>query len=662
MCGIAGLFGPHTSAGQRREATELMLHALIHRGPDDHDLWQDNTDGVTLGHRRLSILDLSPLGRQPMHGKNFSIVFNGEIYNFRALRQRLETDFHHGFRGHSDTEVLLAGFEYWGVEKTLAEINGMFAIALWDHRVKCLHLMRDRLGEKPLAYGLIDGMLAFASEVRAISRIPQFKSGLDPAAIAAMVQFNNIPAPMTIYKGIFKLEPGHLLTFTREHLRSATLPDAKAYWSCEEVFRQGIQNQFILPESELLTQLDQLLLDSTLMRMEADVPLGAFLSGGVDSSLTVAMMQAQSAKPIRTFTVGFADPRYNEAEFAKNIAAHLGTDHTELYVSDQQVLEAVPQMARVFDEPFSDSSQVPTFLISQLTRKHVTVVLSGDGGDELFAGYARYLAAQALWKKISPVPSGLRRALAQLLLMPSPQGWTAALDWLKIVLPAARRGSAIGFKIHKMAGLLGAQTADELYRLWISQWSGSDFPLAHSPVAPKVFAVPTDFTRDPIRRMMYLDCMHYLPDEILVKVDRAAMAVSLETRIPLLDHRVVEFSSRLPMHFLARAGRGKYLTRKLLEKYVPLQLFDRPKMGFNAPIQHWLRGPLKEWAEELLSEDRLKREGNFQPALVRNKWRQHLNGYDCAWELWSVLMFQAWLEESRQGVPTTGTQPRTLAL
>jgi asparagine synthase (glutamine-hydrolysing) len=653
MCGITGFFDATQSMSISTMAAVVqdMVQRLVHRGPDHSGMWLDAQAGIALGHRRLAILDVSPEGHQPMVSKNdrYVIVFNGEIYNFAALKQELER-LGHRFRGHSDTEVMLASFCEWGVQQAIARMNGMFAFALWDRRESILHLGRDRLGEKPLYYGWLGQTLIFGSELKALQAYPHFQADINRDALAAFLRYSYVPAPDSIYQNIYKLPPGTILSWQGE----ATHPTPIAYWSAQAIAEAGTQHPFTGSEADAIAQLEALLRDAIALRMVADVPLGSFISGGVDSSTVVALMQAQSRQAVKTFTIGFYEEAYNEAHYAKAVAQHLGTDHTELYVTPAEALAVIPNLPTLYDEPFSDPSQVPTFLVSELARQQVTVCLSGDGGDELFGGYKRYFVGRRIWQKLGWLPVQIRQMMAGAITTRSPQAWDETFARLQPYLPAQLQYPTIGDDLHKLAGVLAAANPDAMYAQLASHWQeealviGATLPssIRNPPVAQL-----SDFTQ----RMMFLDLVTYLPDDILAKVDRASMGVSLEARVPLLDHRVVEFAWQLPLAMKIRGGQGKWLLRQVLYKYVPPALIERPKSGFGIPIDRWLREPLRDWAEALLDEQRLRREGFLNPVPIRKKWAEHLSG-DRNWQyyLWDVLMFQAWLEQSRcaLSVPT----------
>lgn len=658
MCGLTG-FLSLGDIGPPLEAEALlgrMAGALHHRGPDSAGVWLDRDAGIGLGHRRLAIVDLSEAGHQPMHSASgrYVIAFNGEIYNHTELRAELvKLGDAQVWRGHSDTETLLVGFETWGFEETLKRTVGMFAIALWDRQERSLILARDRMGEKPLYWGWQNSggharTFLFGSELKALRAHSAFSAIVNRDALSLLLRHNYIGAPHAIYQGVQKLEPGCWLQVSQKQPE----PQIRAYWSALEVALRGHAEPFLGGEGEAVDELEQLLKIAVGQQMMADVPLGAFLSGGVDSSAIVALMQEQSGCPVKTFTIGFHEPGYNEAEHAKSVAQHLGTEHTELYIEPAQALAVIPELPRLYDEPFSDSSQIPTFLVSRLARQHVTVSLSGDGGDELFCGYERYRLTQKHWRRISAAPRLLRQLTAKTLRLFSSDQWNLLIDWVESSLPAHRRHPNLGDKIYKAAGLLGSSHFNELYLGLVSHWHEPANAVLGS-VEPHTLLSEDSAMLMPglsdVERMMMLDLLSYLPGDILTKVDRAAMGVSLETRVPMLDHRVVEFSARLPQALKLRDGVSKWPLRQVLYRHVPRELIDRPKMGFAIPLKGWLRAPLKDWAEALLDPARLAREGFFDVGTVRRKWDDHVHGRrDWQAQLWDVLMFQAWLDEQRR--------------
>jgi asparagine synthase (glutamine-hydrolysing) len=621
-----------------------MALRLAHRGPDGSGVWADEAGAIALAHRRLAIVDLSEAGHQPMRSSSgrYELVFNGEIYNHLTLRQELPG---RDWRGHSDTETLLAGFDAWGIEATLGKAVGMFAIALWDRERRRLTLARDRMGEKPLYYGSLGGTLLFASELKAFKSWPGYAPAVDPAAVTLLLRHNYIPAPYTIYRGLHKLPPATLL-----HVEEpAMLAPPTAYWSVRRAVEEGQRNPFTGNDEAAIDALESQLDAAIALQRVADVPLGAFLSGGVDSSVVVALMQRQASTPVRTFTIGFHEPQFNEAEHAKAVARHLGTDHTELYVSGQQALDIVPRLPTMYCEPFSDSSQIPTFLVSQMARQHVTVSLSGDAGDELFGGYTRYDKAPLLWGRISRFPYALRALAGPAIQAVPTRTWDALA---RALWPLLRRGpepDRVGDRAHKLAEMLKSPSSEAFYRDMNSHqpWPERVVLGAREPATamnrPELWPRLESFEE----RMMFIDQISYLPDDILVKVDRAAMAVSLETRVPMLDHRLVEFAWRLPLHMKRRDGVGKWLLRQVLYRHVPSSLIDRPKTGFGVPLSAWLRGPLRDWAENLLDEKVLREQGLLDVAYVRRLWTEQIEGKrEWMYLLWDVLMLQAWLAEA----------------
>jgi asparagine synthase (glutamine-hydrolysing) len=626
-----------------------MADQLVHRGPDDSGVWVDGEAGIALGFRRLAILDLSPAGHQPMTSSNgrYVIVFNGEVYNFAELRRDLESR-GHSFRGHSDTEVMLEAVSEWGLEAAVKRFVGMFAFALWDRHARVLHLVRDRLGIKPLYCGCQNKTFLFGSELKALRVHPDFQPEINRGALALYLRYAYIPQPYSIYQGIWKLPPGCILSLRAGTQTSSELSGAAPYWSAKEVYENGAASPFRGSEGEAIEELDRLLRESVRLRMIADVPLGAFLSGGIDSSTVVALMQAQSHRPVKTFTIGFHAQEFNEAAHARTVAAHLGTEHTEMYVTPKEAMDVIPKLPTLYDEPFADSSQIPTYLVSALTRRHVTVSLSGDGGDELFGGYQRYSNARRFWKNVRRFPHFTRKALARVIRVCKPATYDRLIGGLASLLPRLARPSTVGERMYRLAEVLTATNPEELYRQLASYWNSPAEVVLDANELPVLLTQSSDWARlaDISQRMMFLDLATYLPDDILAKVDRASMGVSLEARVPILDHRVVEFAARLPISMKVRSGQGKWLLRQLLYRYVPRELVERPKMGFSVPIEDWLRGPLRDWAEGLLNQDRLRREGFFRPEPIGELWAEHLSGQrNWHGHLWNVLMFQAWREK-----------------
>ena len=652
MCGITGYLShaPETDS-QMRDTARRMADAIAHRGPDSHAEWADAERHIALGHRRLAIVDLSPLGAQPMasHCGRYVVAYNGEIYNHPQLRAELNALAAPAWRGHSDTETMLAAFTRWGIEATLPRLVGMFAIAVWDRQDRTLTLVRDRMGEKPLYWGrLPSGDVIFGSELKALRAHPRWQAELNRDALALYMRHIAVPAPHSIHRGIHKLMPGAWL-----RVGLGGREEHGSYWNLQDVVTRARAASNPLPDAEATDRLEALLTDAIRGQMLSDVPLGAFLSGGVDSSTIVALMTRISPKAVRTFSIGFDEQGFDEAVHAKAVAQHLGTQHTELYVTAADALAVIPKLPAMYDEPFADSSQIPTSLVAAMARQHVTVALSGDAGDELFAGYNRYLLAERVWRKLSRVPLPLRRAAAGVVQSVSPGAWSAIARPLQALLPEHRRHTQVGDKLHKFArSVLALPDQASMYRSLVSQWQEPE-ALVLGAREPRTALDEADF--DPrigsgVEHMSLLDQQTYLPDDILVKVDRAAMAVSLETRVPLLDHRIVEFAAGVPMAQKLRAGPGggtKWLLREVLYRHVPRTMIERPKQGFAVPLAAWLRGPLRDWADALLDPARLAREGVFAPEVVREAWDSHLSGgrhlHD---RLWAVLMFQAWQEHN----------------
>ena len=644
MCGITGFLtpSPTQTRDDMQNALAGMSTAIAHRGPDDSGLWLDETRGIGLGFRRLAILDLSPTGHQPMTSADgrYVVIFNGEAYNFGMVRDELAA-IGISFRGTSDTEVLLEAICVWGLEGALGKFNGMFAFALWDRQEKSLSLVRDRMGVKPLYYGWHGNTLLFGSELKSLRAHPAFSADVDRDALTLYLRYNYIPTPFSIYRGVRKLPPGSIL-----RISSATHPgeeELATYWSASEQILASRADPFWGDESQTTDELEELLTDSIRLRMLADVPLGAFLSGGVDSSTIVALMQKISLQPVQTFSIGFSEFGYNEAPHARAVAEHLGTQHTEVYISPEEARAIIPSLAGMYDEPFANPSAIPTFLVSQLARQHVTVSLSGDGGDELFGGYNRYTWVERIWRRMGKVPSPIRGILANGVDQHAP---TLSLLAGKLGYPNPAD------KVHKLAGTLRAASPAQIYLDLVSFWKQPAGIVIRAQEPHTTLTDPGSWPEalSLAEQMMLLDTLTYLPDDGLVKVDRASMAASLEVRVPFVDdYRLLEFAWRLPLDMKIRAGQGKWILRQVLYKYVPQAMIERPKMGFGVPIDSWLRGPLRGWAEELISEDRLRREGFFQPGPIRKKWQEHLTGKrNWQYHLWGILMFQAWLENKNQ--------------
>ena len=630
-----------------------MNNAIYHRGPDNSGVWQNNEAGVVFGHQRLSILDLSSAGHQPMKSNSgrFIITYNGEIYNHLELRRDLEIKNPTiKWKSNSDTETLLEGIENWGLALTLNKIVGMFAFALWDQKDRCLILARDRIGEKPLYFGWqgkgVNKVFLFSSELKALKAHPEFDAQIDMDSVTLQLRYSYIPAPYSIYKNIFKLSPGHYLHLKNNDLKKSLLPTSKIYWSLTKKAIYGNSNQLTQSIPDIQNDLEKYLENSVKKQMISDVPLGAFLSGGIDSSIVVSLMQSQSINPIKTFTIGYSEDDYSEAKYAKKIAKHLGTEHTELYVSAESAMEVIPKLPTIYDEPFSDSSQIPTYLVSQLAKQNVKVALSGDGGDELFCGYNRYIMRRRILDSYNFMPLFLRKILASGIYLISPKKWSKISN----IIPVFSKYPNFGDKIYKGAKVLEARSLYDMYNALCSNWqnpsevviNGNEPSLSLNKFKKELRNLNSQ------EQMMAIDFVTYLPDDILTKVDRAAMSLSLETRTPFLDHELIEYVWKIPHFLKLRDGDGKWIIKKILNKYIPKNLTERPKMGFGVPIDTWLRGPLREWAENLISENKLKREGCFNHSLIRQKWTEHLSGKK-NWhsDLWDILMFQAWMDSNK---------------
>lgn len=652
MCGIAGFFDTSAASSEScmLQVVGRMSGALTHRGPDDEGRWADATCGIALAFRRLSIIDISPTGHQPMLSASgrYAIIFNGEIYNYKELRTELLQKFSIKLRGTSDTEVMLHAFDHWGIEPTLRRLNGMFAIAMWDRVEQALYLCRDRIGEKPLYYGWMGNTFIFASELKGMLAHPQFRAGLDLSAMAGYLRYGYVPTPRSIYQGVSKLPPASFMKITK----AVSEPAPTVYWSMKEVLQKGRENPFHGSVEDAVESLTQRLQHTVKTRMQSDVPLGAFLSGGIDSSTVVALMQDVSCRPVHTFSIGFQEDSYNEAEDAERVARHLRTEHTDFYLSSAQALQVIPKLPALFDEPFSDSSQIPTFLISHLAKHHVTVALTGDGGDEVFGGYNRYRWHGRVWNLLARAPRFASNGLGSAITALSPGAWDAVFKIGSPLLPQSALQRLGGQKLHKLANILRAHSERELY-----QQISSISPFPGELLSPEYASLTCDplpdscETSDFVEEMMYLDTLTYLPDDILVKVDRASMGASLETRAPFVDHEIIEFAWSLPLSMKIRNGVGKYVVRKVLERFVPPDLTDRPKSGFGIPLGSWLRAELRDWAESLMDPARLRSHGFFDATAVHKKWDEHLSGRrDWAFQLWNVLALQAWLESQTPAI------------
>jgi len=646
MCGIAGIFLDQRAADPHQlAAISAMTATLHHRGPDDSGIWIDAEVGLAFGHRRLAIVDLSETGSQPMlsHGEDLVMTFNGEVYNFIELRSKLEKLGHH-FRGHSDSEVVLAAFESFGIETALPQFSGMFALGVWNRKDRTLHFIRDRLGKKPLYVAIVRGGVVFASELKAILAYPGFQPKVDVSAIAMVLRYGFVPDHCCIWENVFKLPPGTMLSVSADDLKKGSVEylrqRVRRWWSLAKVAQEGQQNPITAGLPEVETELDLLLRTAVQQRMRADVPFGVFLSGGVDSSMIAALMQAQSQKPIRSFTIGFCESDYDEARHASLVAQHFGTEHTEFRVTPNEALSVIPDIPHVWDEPFADESQIPTLLLARLALRHVTVALSGDGGDECFGGYARHIMIARL-APFFQMPEGLRRMSASTFDMLSPESWQSLLR--RFPLPAGLRTTLNAENLEKLTGVLNARGDCELYDRLMTFGRGSQ-SIAPGLIGTKDIPQLPDATA----RLIYRDMSNYLTGDILVKLDRATMAASLEARCPFLDHRVIEFAWRLPTSLKIHGGHGKWLLRQVLRRYLPEHLFERPKQGFNMPIGSWLRGPLRDWVQGLLDMRRIRNDGFLDSRSIQACWHEHLTGRrDQSRYLWSVLMIQSWLDANR---------------
>ena len=661
MCGITGIFG-NLRKDELAISVQKMSSTLTHRGPDDAGTWINEESGIAFGHQRLSIVDLSSVGHQPMMSPcgRFSVIFNGEIYNHLQLRDKLNASaYKQSWKGHSDTETLVSAFSQWGIEKTLEQLVGMFAIAVWDIRIKKLYLIRDRFGEKPLYYGWSNNTFLFGSELKALRSYKGFNNEIDRNVLSLYMQYMYVPSPYSIFKDVYKLDPGCILEIDDsgkvqppEQITSSVFNakgiSIKQWYSLSKIAKNS-QNNLIEDENEAIELLEKTLLESVQSQLISDVPLGAFLSGGIDSSVIVSLMQKVSKKPVETFTIGFEESAFNEAIYAKEVAKYLGTDHHELYVTASDAFKVIPHLPTLYDEPFADSSQIPTYLVSKLAKQKVTVSLSGDAGDELFGGYNRYLWGSRIWSKAKWIPPNLRSIVGGVIQKLPVSEW----DKLGHSLPNKYRVSSMGDKAHRMAHRLKTvKNLDDMYHSLVTEGYREESLVINDGLVLETkldnYNIISSISESE-QRMMLWDSLTYLPDDILTKVDRAAMGVSLETRIPFLDHRVAELAWRLPLEMKIKNGEGKWPVRQVLYKYVPRELIERPKAGFAVPVGQWIRGPLREWASDLLDEKRIQREGYFNPKLVKELWEQHLSGrHDWTPRLWAILMFQAWLEEIKK--------------
>ncbi|MBX2824171.1 MAG: asparagine synthase (glutamine-hydrolyzing) [Gammaproteobacteria bacterium] len=645
MCGITGIldYRRQTSQDVLTHQAESMANSMVHRGPDSSGVWAEAAQGIALSHRRLSIIDLSANGHQPMIStcERYVISYNGEVYNFPELRERLKEK-GHTFRGGSDTEVIIAAIAQWGIKRAAQEFVGMFAFAVWDRQEHCLYLVRDRVGIKPVYYGKVDDLFVFASELQGLSTHPNFDASLNRDALALYLARNYVPCPHTIYDGINKLPPGTILRVPAD----GSTPTQETFWSLHEVASRGIGQPFTGTEEEATDELEKLLALAVKQRMVADVPLGVFLSGGIDSSAVTALMQSQSDRPVKSYAIGYHEDDYNEAEHAEAVAKHLGTDHTTFTVSSKDAMDVIPMLGHMYDEPFADVSQIPTYIVSKLARQETTVVLTGDGGDEIFGGYTRHLWSQKIANLSAKLPDWSKGAIAGSITTLNPAQWDTVLR----LLPKSLKQSKAGSKFHRIAGLLDANDAGDVYQRLMNHWQQPEQLVLGSQRQETILDRREDWPTgaDETALLMYLDGMTYLPDNCLSKVDRASMAVSLEARVPLLDHRVIDFAWQLPLSYKIKNGSGKHALRNVLYRHVPQAIFERPKMGFGVPVRDWLRGPLAKWADDLLSEERLRRQGYLDPTPIRQKWQEHRSGRrDWYNQIWSVLMFQAWLDANQ---------------
>jgi asparagine synthase (glutamine-hydrolysing) len=646
MCGITGIFLPGRDCHFRDELSKMAV-TISNRGPDDHGCWYDEKQGIGFAHRRLSIIDLSKSGQQPMesYSKRYVIVFNGEIYNYKELKKDLETE-SINWRGSSDTEIMLAAIDCWGLPKAVSKFNGMFAFALWDKKKLVLSLCRDRLGIKPLYYARIKNGLLFASEIKAIKACSEYRADINITALGSYLKYHYIPEPDTIFKDTWKLKPGNIIQFSSLDIKNNMIRSPEIYWDIQKIAHENQKKTFRGTDKDAIDELDDLLNDSVNKRMISDVPLGAFLSGGIDSSVVVSIMQAQTSQKINTFTIGSHEDGYDEGGYAKKIASYLGTNHTELYIDQKDAINVIPKLSSLYDEPFSDASQIPLFLVSKLAREHVTVSLSGDGGDELFGGYNRHFLIPRIWKKIGKINPGPRKLIAGFLQSLSPVKLNDLFYKINKLIPLIKKIDRAGDKIHKFSEILHLENPEAIYESLCSNWknpekilNGCEHGIDSKTIRPDIQSF------DISHRTMFWDLTTYLPGDILTKLDRATMGVSLEGRVPILDHRIVEFAWSLPLKMKIRNNRGKWVLRQVLDRYLPREFVDRPKSGFDIPMDTWLRRDLRDWVETLLNRKRLEAEGFFNADIIRTVWKEHLSGKtNQQYQLWNILMFQSWLE------------------